>query len=58
MAGVHGCEWADGPATGRFDGENDNFGLVSMRDEPWAPLVERMAQVFPAVLEERRAARP
>lgn len=50
LVGVHWFTWADQPATGRFDGENNNFGVVSITDEPWTPLTERMSDVFPSVL--------
>ncbi|HIE27146.1 TPA: hypothetical protein EYP66_07660 [Candidatus Poribacteria bacterium] len=29
----------------RFDGENSNYGLVNIEDEPWEVLVERMTEV-------------
>ena len=38
-------EHADEPAEGRFDGENSNYGLVNIRDEPYLPLVERVTKV-------------
>ena len=45
VIGYHWFQHHDQPATGRFDGENNNFGLVSNDDVPWAPLVERMRAV-------------
>jgi hypothetical protein len=30
----------DQPAEGRFDGENQNFGLVKITDEPWSEITE------------------
>lgn len=42
IVGDHWFEWADQPPGGRFDGEDDNFGLVSNGDDPWGPLVDRM----------------
>ncbi len=59
MVGFHWFEYCDEPAEGRFDGENSNYGLVNIRDEPWTVLVERMTQVN-ARLEEthRNAPRP
>lgn len=43
--GYHWFEHADEPAEGRFDGENSNYGLVNIKDEPWEILVEKMIQV-------------
>lgn len=41
--GYHWFQWADQPAEGRFDGENSNFGLVKINDDPWTLLVDMMA---------------
>ena len=38
-------EHADEPAEGRFDGEDSNYGLVTIRDEPYKVLVEHMTKV-------------
>jgi len=43
FVGHHWFQWADQPREGRFDGENNNFGLVSLDDDPYAPLVQRSA---------------
>ncbi len=45
MVGYHWFEHADEPAEGRFDGENSNYGVVNINDEPWRLLVERMTEV-------------
>ena len=45
MVGFHWFEYCDEPAEGRFDGENSNYGLVNIKDEPWQILVERMTEV-------------
>ena len=45
MVGFHWFEYYDEPAEGRFDGENSNYGLVNIKDEPWQLLVGRMTQV-------------
>lgn len=45
MVGYHWFEWADEPKEGRFDGENSNYGLVNINDDPWEVLVERMTRV-------------
>ena len=43
--GYHWFEHADEPAEGRFDGENSNYGLVNIKDEPWEILVKKMIEV-------------
>jgi len=35
MTGFHWFEWSDEPATGRFDGENSNYGIVNIKDEAY-----------------------
>jgi agarase len=45
LVGYHWFEHADQPAEGRFDGENSNFGMVSIKDEVYVDLVQRMAAV-------------
>jgi hypothetical protein len=45
IIGDHWFEWADQPPGGRFDGEDDNFGLVSNSDDPYGPFVGRMTSV-------------
>lgn len=42
FAGFHWFEWADEPATGRFDGENSNYGVVNIKDEPYTAMVDGM----------------
>jgi len=45
---VVGCHWfehADQPAEGRFDGENSNYGVVTIEDRPYETLVETMRVV-------------
>lgn len=43
--GYHWFEHADEPREGRFDGENSNYGLVDIGDNPWEILTARMAAV-------------
>ncbi len=44
--GAHMFQYMDGPITGRaYDGENYNFGFVSITDIPYAPLVEAAKEV-------------
>lgn len=54
MVGFHWFEHADEPKEGRFDGENSNYGVVSIEDRPWDILVRRMTEVN-AGLEVRHA---
>ena len=42
--GAHWFEHTDEPVTGRFDGEDSNYGLVTVHDEPYQPLVQRMTR--------------
>jgi len=49
VVGYHWFEHADEPAEGRFDGENSNYGLVTIQDRPYRVLVETMARVNRAV---------
>jgi hypothetical protein len=42
LIGTHWFQWADQPATGRYDGENYNIGLVDVTDRPYAELIEAM----------------
>jgi len=45
IVGYHWFEYTDEPASGRFDGENSNYGLVDINDKPWGVLVKRMTVV-------------
>ena len=45
--GFHWFEYCDEPQEGRFDGENSNYGLVRVTDEPWEVVTERMEAVNP-----------
>jgi agarase len=45
VVGYHWFEHADQPAEGRFDGENSNFGTVTIADEIYAELTETMTRV-------------
>ncbi|MDP8245342.1 MAG: beta-galactosidase [Candidatus Hinthialibacter antarcticus] len=42
--GYHWFKYADQPPEGRFDGENSNYGLVSLKDAPWETLVNEMTK--------------
>jgi len=45
VVGYHWFQYSDQPREGRFDGENSNFGLVTISDEPWSLLVEVFTMV-------------
>jgi len=45
VVGYHWFEHADQPAEGRFDGENCNYGMVTIEDNPYAELTETMTRV-------------
>ncbi len=44
IVGYHWFEYADEPKEGRFDGENSNYGLVNINDEPWEILTNEMTR--------------
>jgi hypothetical protein len=46
IVGAHWFAWVDQPVDGRFDGEDNNWGLVTEGDEPYVVLTERTAEVF------------
>jgi hypothetical protein len=59
VVGYHWFQHADQPAEGRFDGEDSNYGLVDLRDEPYKVFVERATAVNAAAEEiARKAVRP
>jgi hypothetical protein len=43
LVGYHWFEHADQPAEGRFDGENSNFGVVTIDDDVYEELTRAMA---------------
>jgi len=45
VVGYHWFEHADQPAAGRFDGENSNFGTVTIDDEVYQELTQTMTAV-------------
>ena len=45
VVGYHWFEYVDQPAAGRFDGENSNFGTVTIEDEVYEELTQAMASV-------------
>jgi len=55
LVGYHWFEHADQPAEGRFDGENSNFGTVTIGDDVYEELTQTMSAVN-AETEDRHAA--
>jgi len=45
FVGYHWFEYIDEPHGGRFDGEDGNYGLVNIEDEPYRVLADRFARV-------------
>ena len=54
--GYHWFEWVDEPKEGRFDGENSNYGLVDIRDDPYKEFVAAAKQANAAALEAHKKA--
>ena len=57
LVGYHWFEHADQPIEGRFDGENSNFGLVTIADDVYPDVTEAMTAVNAAADERHTAAR-
>jgi hypothetical protein len=55
FVGYHWFEWADEPVEGRFDGENGNYGLVNIRDDPYDAFVAAVTRVNHKVWALHRA---
>ncbi len=56
VVGYHWFEHADQPAEGRFDGEDCNYGMVTIKDEVYAELTETMTRVNAAAEQIHAAA--
>lgn len=56
FVGQHWFLFADQPAEGRSDGENNNFGLVNEQDEPYRALTARSASMHNSMYERLPAA--
>jgi agarase len=54
VVGYHWFKWADQPKEGRFDGENSNYGLVNIRDEPYQEFIEEVKRANQAAFEVHR----
>ncbi len=59
FVGAHMFQYMDGPITGRaYDGENYNFGIVSITDVPYWPLVNAAKEVHSELYERRYNGKP
>ncbi len=47
FVGAHWFEYADEPKEGRSDGEDGNYGLVNIEDEPYEEFVNAVAEIIP-----------
>jgi agarase len=56
IVGVHWFEHADQPKAGRFDGENSNYGTVTIEDRVYPELTGAMAEINAAAEELHAAA--
>jgi hypothetical protein len=53
LVGAHWFQYIDQPATGRFDGEDQNFGLVDIEDDLWPEVTDRLRTVSAAAAPRR-----
>lgn len=58
VVGVHWFEHADQPAEGRFDGENSNYGMVSIDDRVYVELTAAMTELNAAAEQLHAGATP
>lgn len=56
LVGAHWFQYMDQPATGRVDGENQNFGLVDIHDDLWTVLTDRFRAVATTAVGRRSLA--
>jgi len=56
LVGYHWFEHADQPAEGRFDGENSNFGTVTIDDRVYEELTQAMASINAEAADQHSAA--
>lgn len=45
VIGYHWFKWTDEPQQGRFDGEDCNYGLVNIHDDPYTALVQAATEI-------------
>ena len=55
VVGYHWFELVDQPAEGRFDGEDNNWGVLTEGDVPYEEVTSRMARVNAGVFERLEA---
>jgi hypothetical protein len=55
--GYHWFEWCDEPKEGRFDGENSNYGLVNIHDQPYTQFVKAVTAANSAAISVHRSIR-
>jgi hypothetical protein len=58
LLGLHWFQYYDHPSGGRPDGEDYNFGLVDIHDQPYEELTTALSQVNRRLVELHQAARP
>lgn len=51
VVGMHWFEWADESPQGRFDGEDQNYGLVDIQDRPYALVTQAHAALNARAVE-------
>jgi hypothetical protein len=51
LVGAHWFQYTDQPAQGRFDGENNNWGIVNVHDDEYPELAARMRLVNAAIYQ-------
>lgn len=52
--GYHWFEWCDEPKEGRFDGEDSNYGLVNIHDQPYMQFVTAVKAANSAAISVHR----
>lgn len=57
LLGYHWFQYMDEPNVGRFDGENGNYGLVNIEDNPYTEFVSRFTAVNRRVWDLHAAAK-
>jgi hypothetical protein len=45
LVGYHWFAYHDQPPMGRFDGENSNYGLVDIQDQPYTEITDALREV-------------
>lgn len=53
VIGMHWFEFADQSPQGRFDGENSNYGIVSIRNQPYTTVLESMKSAHAGIAAQR-----